>query len=228
MADIIQIVLLTTILIVLITRELRFKDVSRAKHGIILDSCGLIDGRILELTELSLINGTIIIPQFILDELQLLADGHDTHKRERARFGLEIANQLRKLPNSTVVLDDTKLPYTTNAVDTGLISLAKKRNAKLYTTDYNLNKRAEVEGVAVINIHKIAEKLRPVALPGEQKKVKILKKGDNRDQGVGYLEDGTMVVVEGAARQKGKTIEVSVTQVHQTLAGRMMFAKYRG
>jgi uncharacterized protein YacL len=160
-----------------------------------------------------------------LDELQLLADGRDSHKRERARFGLEVARQLQLDPTIKIIMDKTKLSGRHETADASLISLAKKRRAKIYTTDYNLNKRATVEGIIVLNVNEIAQSLRPTSLPGEFIKVKVIQRGENRSQGVGYLDDGTMVVIENASHSKGRVVEAMVTRSLQTAAGKMVFAK---
>lgn len=221
MIDIIQ-----TILLLIIVAGLWYKKPIRKTRGknkkLILDSCALIDGRIVELVSSGFIAGELIIPRFVLKELQLLADGSDSQKRERARFGLDVANNLQNLSGANVRLssDDFKV----KTIDDKLILLAKKLSADLYTTDYNLNKVATVEGVKVLNINELALNMRPLILPGENKKVKIIQKGSGRNQGVGYLEDGTMVVVENANRLVGKTVEVQISRYHQTESGKMIFA----
>jgi len=197
------------------------------KRQIILDSCALIDGRIVELVRNGFLADDLVIPQFILNELQLLADGNDGHKRERARFGLDIAHELQDTAfNAKVTIDRTPFPQV-HATDDKLIHLAKKLEAYLYTTDYNLSKVAAIEAVGVLNINELSQALRPIALPGESLKIKIVQKGSNPNQGVGYLDDGTMIVVEGAARHAGKIVEVTVTRMHQTVAGKMVFGQVR-
>ncbi len=198
------------------------------RRKIILDSCALIDGRIVELVKTGFITDELIVPQFILNELQLLADGNDSHKRERARFGLDVAHELQDTAFAApVVIDHTLFPDTP-ATDDKLIQLAKKMEAFLYTTDYNLSKVGSIEGVAMLNVNELAQALRPVALPGESLRIKILQKGSNPSQGVGYLEDGTMIVVEGGARYAGKApVEVTVTRMHQTVAGKMVFGQVK-
>lgn len=193
----------------------------RGKRKIILDSCTLIDGRIVDLVRTGFVNDELIIPKFILRELQLLADGKDAHKRERARFGLEIAAELREYSWVKVRVDESNIP---GATDDKLVRLAKKRGAVLCTTDYNLNKVAAVESVRTLNVNELAQSLRPVTLPGEVIEVKIVQKGSNNDQGVGYLEDGTMIVVDGAAKSIGASVKVVVDRMHQTVAGKMVFA----
>lgn len=195
------------------------------KRQIILDSCALIDGRIVELVRNGFLADDLVIPQFILNELQLLADGNDGHKRERARFGLDIAHELQDTAfNAKVTIDRTPFPDV-HATDDKLIHLAKKLEAYLYTTDYNLAKVAAIEAVGVLNINELSQALRPIALPGETLKIKIVQKGSNPNQGVGYLDDGTMIVVEGAARHAGKIVDVTVTRMHQTVAGKMVFGR---
>ncbi len=198
----------------------------RSQRKIILDSCALIDGRIAEIVRSKFVDSQLIIPQFILNELQLLADGNDSHKRERARYGLDIAHELQDSAPSSVQIDRTVLPEAT-ATDDKLVALAKKLDAYLYTTDYNLSKVAAVEGVGVLNVNELAQNLRPIALPGETIELKIVQKGSNRDQGVGYLEDGTMIVIEGGARFVGKVVPITVTRMHQTVAGKMVFGQVK-
>jgi uncharacterized protein YacL len=203
------------------------KDLGRllrplGKRKIILDSCALIDGRIIDLVRTGFVSDELVIPKFILSELQMLADGNDAHKRERARFGLEIAAELQEYAWAEVSVDETRF---TGNTDDKLVKLAKKRKAVLCTTDYNLNKVASIEGVRVLNVNELSQQLRPTVLPGEKLDVKILQKGSNKSQGVGYLEDGTMIVVEGAANAVGTTISVVVDRMHQTVAGKMVFAR---
>ena len=196
---------------------------SHKNKKLILDSCALIDGRIVELVNAGFISAELVVPRFILKELQLLADGHDSQKRERARFGLDIANALQSNNNAEFSIDTQDFPET-KKTDDKLILLAQKLSANLYTTDYNLNKVATVEGVKVLNINELALTMRPLILPGEKKQVKIIQKGSGRGQGVGYLEDGTMVVVENAIKLIGNTVEVEVSRYHQSEAGKMIFA----
>jgi uncharacterized protein YacL len=227
MADIIQILLLVFIAWFIVSQknESMLRLFSKQRK-IILDSCALIDGRVVEIANSRFIADELIIPQFILNELQLLADGNDSHKRERARFGLDIAHQLQDSSPNRVTIDRTVFDGTA-ATDDKLVLLAKKLRAQLYTTDYNLGKVAAVEGVHVLNVNELAQSLRPITLPGETLKIKIIQKGSNRDQGVGYLEDGTMIVVDGGARHVGRVMPVTVTRMHQTVAGKMVFGQVR-
>lgn len=197
----------------------------RKSRKLILDSCALIDGRVAEVVRAGFIADELVIPQFIINELQLLADGNDSHKRERARYGLDIAHELQDSA-PLVTVDRTLLPGI-DTTDDKLIELAKRLRAELYTTDYNLAKVAAVEGVKVLNINELAQSLRPITLPGETLDIRILQKGSNRDQGVGYLEDGTMIVIEGASQLIGQTVPVTVTRMHQTVAGKMVFGQVK-
>ncbi len=198
-----------------------------AERKLILDSCALIDGRIVELVRTGFVLQTLIIPQFIIHELQLLADGNDSQKRARARFGLDMVRELQDSRLCTVIIDEQNYPSIL-PTDDKLVALAQQREAELYTTDFNLNKVAEIQGVRVLNINDLAQSLRPVALPGERKTVKIMQKGSNSKQGVGYLDDGTMVVVENGASQLGRTVDVEISRMHQTIAGKMLFAETKG
>ena len=196
------------------------------RNKLILDSCALIDGRIVEIVRSGFVISELIIPQFILNELQMLADGPDSHKRERARYGLDIAHELQDTAPMRVIVDRTVFPAI-DATDDKLVALAKRLRAQLYTTDYNLGKVAAVEGVQVLNVNELSQSLRPITLPGEMLNIKIIQKGSNRDQGVGYLDDGTMIVIEGGAKYVGREMPVSVTRMHQTVAGKMVFGQVK-
>ena len=199
------------------------------RRKLVIDTCGLIDGRIVDVARTGFLADEFIIPQFVLNELQLLADGNDSHKRERARYGLDIAHQLQDeagLSTSSVVVDHTQFPDVP-ATDDKLVALCKKLSANMYTIDYNLTKVATVEGIRVLNVNELAQTMRPVSLPGETLQIKIVQKGSNHDQGVGYLEDGTMIVVDGAARYVGKVVAVTVSRMHQTVAGKMVFGQIK-
>lgn len=222
--EFIQIVLLGGVLYLLYTQRTgqSLKPTPKSRK-LILDTCALIDGRIIELGRSGFVPDELIVPEFIIHELQLLADGGDAHKRERARYGLDVVKELQDSRFCTVIINRDPVADK-RATDDKLVALAKKLGAHLYTTDYNLNKVAEIEGVKVLNVNELAQYLRPVALPGEKKQVKILERGQNRNQGVGYLEDGTMIVVENAGKLVGKVVEAEVTRMHQTVAGKMLFA----
>jgi len=192
----------------------------------ILDTSVIIDGRIADVCETGFIEGVFILPQFILQELQHIADAVDPLKRARGRRGLDILHKIQKMSNVTVKIVDDDFPKI-KEVDAKLVALAKRMGAKVITNDFNLNKVAELQGVSVLNINELANSLKPVVLPGETMKVFILKEGKEYNQGVAYLDDGTMVVVENARRLIGKNAEVNVTSVLQTTAGRMIFSKLK-
>jgi len=224
--QIIEIVLLILILSILMWRKKPTLESSANKSltKVILDTCALIDGRIIELTNTGFVPDQLIVPEFIVTELQMLADGSDSHKRERARFGLDVVKELQQSKNCTVVIDNSFL-NDSMPTDDKLVALATKLNCSLYTTDYNLNKVADIKGVKVLNVNELAQQLRPVVLPGENKHIKILQKGSNPSQGVGYLDDGTMIVIENGASHMGKTVEVEIERSFQTVAGKMLFAQ---
>lgn len=190
----------------------------------LLDTSVIIDGRIADVCEAGFIEGTFILPQFILQELQYIADSPDSLKRGRGRRGLDVLHKLQKMSNVDVRIVDEDFPKI-KEVDAKLVALARVIDAKVITNDFNLNKVAELQGVAVLNIHELANALKPVVLPGETIKVFVIKEGKEHNQGVAYLDDGTMVVVENARKLIGKNIDVTVTSVLQTTAGRMIFSK---
>jgi len=192
----------------------------------ILDTSVIIDGRISDVCEAGFIEGTFIVPQFILQELQYIADSQDSTKRARGRRGLDVLHKIQKMSNITVRIVDEDFPKI-KEVDAKLVALGKLMNAKIITNDFNLNKVAQLQGVSVLNINELANSLKPVVLPGETMGVFVLKEGKEYNQGVAYLDDGTMVVVENGRRFIGKNTEVTVTSVLQTTAGRMIFSKPR-
>jgi uncharacterized protein YacL len=191
----------------------------------ILDTSVIIDGRIADIAETGFLDGTIVIPQFVLRELQLVADSADSLKRNRGRRGLDILQRLQKVASLQIQIVEDDFP-TVREVDLKLIELAKLYEGKIITNDFNLNKVAQLQGVAVLNINELANSLKPIVLPGEVMKVFILKEGKEYNQGVAYLDDGTMVVVDNARKMIGKTIDISVTSVLQTTAGKMIFGKW--
>ncbi len=204
-------------------REPSVKISAGGRRTMIIDSCGFIDGRIVDVLNAGFAPDQVIVPQFIIAELQMLADGRDPHKRERARFGLDVIKQLQD-SNTCEVTITSELKDSPDPTDHKLVQLAKRTKAVLYTTDYNLNKVADIEGVKVLNINELAQSIRPTALPGERRTVKIIQKGSGADQGVGYLNDGTMIVINGASKAIGKTVEVEISRTFQTVAGKMLFA----
>jgi uncharacterized protein YacL len=192
----------------------------------ILDTSVIIDGRIADVCETGFLEGVFLLPQFILQELQHIADAPDSMKRARGRRGLDILHKIQKMSRITVRIVDEDFPKI-KEVDAKLVALAKLMSAKVITNDFNLNKVAELQGVSVLNINELANSLKPVVLPGETMKVFILKEGKEYNQGVAYLDDGTMVVVENARKLIGKNTDVTVTSVLQTTAGRMIFSKLK-
>jgi uncharacterized protein YacL len=191
----------------------------------ILDTSVIIDGRIADIAETGFLDGIIVTPQFVLRELQLVADSADSLKRNRGRRGLDILQRLQKVATLTIQIVEDDFPAI-REVDLKLIELAKLYEGKIITNDFNLNKVAQLQGVEVLNINELANSLKPIVLPGETMRVFILKEGKEYNQGVAYLDDGTMVVVDNARKMIGKTIDVSVTSVLQTTAGKMIFGKW--
>ncbi len=192
----------------------------------ILDTSVIIDGRIADISEAGFLEGVFVVPQFILQELQYIADSQDPIKRARGRRGLDVLHKIQKMTNITVKIVEEDFPKI-KEVDSKLVALGQLLNAKIITNDFNLNKVAQLQGVSVLNINELANSLKPVVLPGETMRVFVLKEGKEYNQGVAYLDDGTMVVVENGRKAMGKNTEVAVTSVLQTTAGRMIFAKTR-
>ena len=192
----------------------------------ILDTSVIIDGRILDLLRTGFIEGKIIIPTFVLDELRHIAESSDALKRNRGRRGLDILNEIQKQLDIPVVIKEFNIKEKIE-VDSKLLKMAEKMDAYVVTNDYNLNKVAEVRGVKVLNINELANAVKPMLLPGEEMTVTIIKAGKENGQGVAYLNDGTMIVVEGGAKRIGDTLEVVVTSVLQTSAGRMIFTRIK-
>jgi uncharacterized protein YacL len=190
----------------------------------VIDTSVIVDGRILEIVESGFLEGPLVVPRFVLRELQLIADSVDGMKRARGRRGLDLLAKLQEV--TTIEIADRDYDDLT-AVDAKLVRLAQERGAKLVTNDYNLNRVAQVEGVTVLNINELADAVKPVVLPGEDLHVTIVRDGKEPHQGVGYLDDGTMIVVENGRRLIGEDADVQVTSVLQTVAGRMIFAKLK-
>lgn len=190
----------------------------------ILDTSVIIDGRIADIAETGFLDGIIVTPQFVLRELQLVADSADSLKRNRGRRGLDVLQRLQKMATLQIQIVEDDFPAV-REVDLKLIELAKVYEGKIITNDFNLNKVAQLQGVEVLNINELANSLKPIVLPGEIMKVFILKEGKEYNQGVGYLDDGTMVVVDHARKMIGKPVDISVTSVLQTASGKMIFGK---
>ena len=195
------------------------------KSSKILDTSVIIDGRIADICETGFVDGQLVIPGFVLRELQLVADSGDTLKRNRGRRGLDVLQRIQKMANLDVQIVEDDFPHI-REVDMKLIELGKRMDAKIVTNDFNLNKVAQLHGVDVLNINELTNALKPVVLPGEVMRVFVLKEGKEYNQGVAYMDDGTMVVVDNAKRMISKTVDISVTSVLQTTAGKMIFGRY--
>jgi len=220
---IVSIILLQTSYIITKNRAVKHnKDVERS--SIVCDTSALIDGRIVSVAQSGFLSEQLIVTKSVLRELQYMADKADHDKRERARYGLDVVKQLQGITRiSVMILDDGEIDPA--GVDEQLITVAKQYNARLCTTDYNLNKVASAESIIVVNVNELAHAIRTVHLPGEHFEVLVTDKGQGRNQGVGYLDDGTMVVIDNAKSSVGKTVPIEVTRMLQTEAGRMVFAK---
>jgi uncharacterized protein YacL len=190
----------------------------------LLDTSVLIDGRIADVCEAHFLDGVLAVPQFVLHELQMVADSADSLKRQRGRRGLEVLQRMQKMPQVDVRILEQE-PSQADDVDHKLVELARRLGAKIVTNDFNLNKVATVQGLAVLNVNQLANALKPVVLPGEPMRVLILREGKEPNQGVAYLDDGTMVVVDGGRRLINKSVDIQVTSVHQTTAGKMIFGR---
>ncbi len=202
-----------------------FRSTGAQRRYKILDTSVIIDGRIADVCDTGFVDGTLVIPQFVLKELQLVADSGDSLKRNRGRRGLDILQKIQKMAGVEVMISDMDFPEI-REVDLKLIELARSLEGKIVTNDFNLNKVAQLRGVSVLNVNELANSLKPVVLPGEIMKVFILKEGKEYNQGVAYLDDGTMVVVDNARKMISKTIDIVVTSVLQTTAGKMIFGRY--
>jgi uncharacterized protein YacL len=226
----IQLLLVITILVLLaevtylVVKLPRQNLIKKQTRPILVDTSVLIDGRIIAVAKSGFIGDTLVVPRSVIGELQFLADNADHDKRARARYGLDVVSELQNMPSVEVeILQDGS--KATEGVDERLLTLAKKHGAAVCTIDYNLNKVAVVEGIAVLNVNELAQSLRMAYLPGEKMLLELVQKGQDSHQGVGYLTDGTMVVVEHASKSIGQTIEIEFIRSLQTAAGKMMFAK---
>ncbi len=202
-----------------------FREKADSRSHKLLDTSVIIDGRIADICDTAFIEGSLVVPQFILKELQSIADSPDALKRQRGRRGLEVLDRLQKSSQITVIISDLDFPDV-REVDSKLVECAKSLGATIITNDFNLNKVAKLQGLTVLNINELANALKPVVLPGEAMNVFILKEGKERDQGVAYLDDGTMVVVDNSRRMIGQTVGITVTSVLQTTVGKMIFGRF--
>lgn len=206
--------------------RVKHRNPSDAPKPKILDTSVIIDGRIADICQTGFLEGPLVIPGFVLEELRHIADSADVLKRNRGRRGLDILNRIQKELNTTVQIYERDLDPNLE-VDSKLLKLSKILDGKVVTNDFNLNKVAELQGVPVLNINELANAVKPVVLPGEEMVVHIIKDGKESGQGIGYLDDGTMIVVDGGRKFIGQTVSVLVTSVLQTAAGRMIFAKLK-
>jgi uncharacterized protein YacL len=202
-----------------------FRDQRPQKRYRILDTSAIIDGRIADVLETGFLDGALVVPQFVLKELQYVADSSDPLKRNRGRRGLDMLHRIRKMAGIEVIISDLDFPHV-KEVDLKLIEVARSMLGRIVTNDFNLNKVAQLRGVEVLNINELANTLKPVVLPGEVMSVFVLKEGKEYNQGVAYLDDGTMVVVDNARSKIGKNLDIVVTSVLQTTAGRMIFGRH--
>lgn len=202
-----------------------FRKQTRGSRPIVLDTSALIDGRIAAIAESGVFDGQLILPRFVLKELQDVADSADRLKRNRGRRGLEVLARLQKTPKADVITYETDHDPSTESVDQHLMRLAKDLEARVVTTDFNLNKVAQLTGIDVININELAANMKPEVLPGEKMTVRVMKPGESAAQGVGYLDDGTMVVIEQARQHVNQEVEFVVTNTVQTSAGKMIFGR---
>jgi len=216
--------LIIIFILLVMYRKIEGKQKYSKKSSMVVDTSALIDGRIKDLAQLGFMDKELIIPKVVIRELQLIADGRDSFKRERARVGLDIVADLQNMPNVKVQIDGYMFG-SKEKTDEILIHLSKKRNASLCTTDLNLNKVAKSEAISVFNVNELSQMMRTILLPGEDVTVKIIQKGETPMQGVGYLDDGTMVVVEPVTtKMRNKTVSAKVVRLIHTKAGKMVFA----
>ncbi|MDP2911288.1 MAG: PIN domain nuclease [Candidatus Omnitrophota bacterium] len=208
----------------IIVPYVKFSRQDQKDEMVLLDTSVIIDGRIADICKTGFLDGKFIVPRFVLKELQQIADSSDSLKRERGRRGLDILGKLQKSPNIDVKIHNEDFADI-KEVDLKLVKLAKVLGAKIFTNDYNLNKVSEIQGIRVLNVNELANALRPVVLPGEKLEIRLIKEGKEYNQAVGYLEDGTMVVVDNGRRFIGQNVNAVVGSVLQTAAGRMIFAK---
>jgi uncharacterized protein YacL len=201
-----------------------FRDVRAEKRYRILDTSVIIDGRVADIVETGFLDGSLVVPQFVLQELQRIADSPDALRRNRGRRGLDVVRRMQKMAGVDLTISDVDFPDV-KEVDMKLIAMAQSLLGQVVTNDFNLNKVAQLRGISVLNINELANALKPAVLPGEQMTVFVIKEGKEQNQGVAYLDDGTMVVVDNARSRIGHNVDIIVTSVLQTTAGRMIFGR---
>jgi uncharacterized protein YacL len=211
----------------LVIPYVRFRRQELKEDFIVVDTSSIIDGRILDIVKTGFLEARFVVPRFVLNELQALADSTEHLKRQRGKRGIEILHSLKKEPGVEVIINEQEIEGA-KSVDVKVATLAKILDAKVLTTDYNLNRLAQLEGIKVLNVNDLANALKPILLPGEKLSLKLIKEGKEANQGVGYLDDGTMVVVENARWLIGKKVDVEVTSVLQSPSGRIIFTKLLG
>lgn len=211
----------------LVIPYVKFKRQSQREEEIVVDTSSIIDGRILDIVKTGFIEAKFIVPRFVLNELQALADSTDHMKRQKGKRGIEILHSLKKESNIEVHISDQNVE-SVKSVDEKIIKLAQTIDAEVLTTDYNLNRIAQLQGVKVLNINDLANALKPTFIAGQRFSLKLIKEGKEHNQAVGYLEDGTMVVVENSRRLVGKTVSIEVTSILQSSSGRIVFTKLVG
>ena len=211
----------------LVIPYVKFKRQSQREESVVVDTSSIIDGRIMDIVKTGFIEAKFIVPRFVLNELQALADSTDHMKRQKGKRGIEILHTLKKEPNIKVEISDQKVE-SVKSVDEKIIKLAQTLDAEILTTDYNLNRIAQLQGVKVLNINDLANALKPTFIAGQRFSLKLIKEGKEHNQAIGYLEDGTMVVVENSRRLVGKTVSIEVTSILQSSSGRIVFTRLAG
>ncbi|WP_456399789.1 PIN domain-containing protein [Mesoaciditoga sp.] len=200
------------------------KEKFKNRGSFIFDTSALLEDKILDLFDIGLFNGTVIVPQFVLIELQKLADSSDNEKKEKGRKGFEIVEKIKKIPDINFKIDDT-ITYEEGKVDEEIVNLARKFSGQIVTLDYNLTKMAQLQGVKVLNLNHLSEILKPTLLPGQKVMIQIIRRGKNKEQGIGFTEDGTMIVVEDGGNFVGTNHEIVITNILRTNAGKLLFGR---
>ncbi len=223
------IVLISLLASILISKRIELTGFMNGKNSpnygsFIFDTSALLEDKILDLFDIGLFNGKVVIPQFVLIELQKLADSMDDEKKEKGRRGFEIVEKIKELPDVKFIIDDT-LTYEEGKVDEEVVNLARKFSGQIVTLDYNLTKVAQLQGVKVLNLNHLAELLKPTLLPGQKVSIQIIRRGKNKEQGIGFAEDGTMIVVEDGGKFVGMQRDIIITNILRTNAGKLLFGR---